>query len=109
MTTPSPGAPRITRPASGTPPTAPTPPSAPRGKTNAKKPPVRAAAPTPQQPEVAVRRTRRYPFIPPSGEDQSPAVSRELISRGRIGQPQLSRNRKMQVTCPSGISCHLGK
>jgi hypothetical protein len=75
-------------------------PPATRGKAPAQQSPTKRPAATPPNPEAVVRRTRRNPFIPPSGQDQGPAVSRELLSRGRATKAQLSRNRKVAGDLP---------
>jgi hypothetical protein len=72
----------------------------PRGKAQAQQSPTKRPATSPPNPEIVVRRTRRNPFIPPSGQDQGPAVSRELLSRGRTAKAQLSRNRKVAGDLP---------
>lgn len=55
----------------------------------------------PREPtDGVIRRTRRRPFVPPTQTDDSPAVSRELLSRTKIGKPQLSRNRKIAGDLP---------
>jgi hypothetical protein len=53
-----------------------------------------------EESDTVVRRTRRSPFVPPSGQADGPAVSRELLSRGAIGKPQMSRNRKIAGDLP---------
>jgi hypothetical protein len=76
------------------------PPPAPQGKAPGQKAPAKKSATTPANQEAGVRRTRRNPFIPPSDHDQGPAVSRELLSRGRAATAQLSRNRKVAGDLP---------
>lgn len=73
---------------------------APQGKTPTQKAPAKKPATKAPNQEAGVRRTRRNPFIPPSDQAQGPAVSRELLSRGRAAGAKLSRNRKIAGDLP---------